>query len=81
MIHDELSVSSASATLDLLMRSPSRYNNWQMVLTGGLASSAICTISFSGSFADALVVFPLGCLLVIVQLISAKHELYSNVFE
>lgn len=81
VIHNELSVSSASATLDLLMHSPSRYDPWETVLTGGLSSSAICTIAFSGSFADSLAVFPLGCLLVMVQLISAKHEMYSNVFE
>lgn len=81
VIHNELSVSSATATLELLMHSPSRYDNWETILTGGLSSSAICTIAFSGSFADSLAVFPLGCLLVMVQLMSAKHELYSNVFE
>ncbi|KIJ54220.1 hypothetical protein M422DRAFT_153810 [Sphaerobolus stellatus SS14] len=81
VIHDEIFVSSASASLDLLMHSPSRYNKWQCIIFGGLCSSAICSLSFSGSFVDSLVVFPLGALLVTVQLISVKNELYTNVFE
>ncbi|KAF8529752.1 DUF1212-domain-containing protein [Hysterangium stoloniferum] len=81
VIHDKISVSSASASLDLLMCSPPRYRDWQIVIFGGLCSSAICSLSFSGSFADSFVVFPLGCLLVIVQITSARNELYSNVFE
>ncbi|GJJ13485.1 hypothetical protein Clacol_007739 [Clathrus columnatus] len=81
VIHDELSVSSASAALDLLMCSPQRYRRGELILFGGLASSAICTLSFSGSFADALISFPLGCLLVITQIFSSRNELYSNVFE
>ncbi|GJJ13472.1 hypothetical protein Clacol_007726 [Clathrus columnatus] len=81
VIYDEISVSSASAALDLLMQSPQRYGRRKLILFGGLASSAICTISFSGSFADALIAFPMGCLLVITQTLSSKNELYSNVFE
>lgn len=33
------------------------------------------------SFIDVLISFPLGCLLIAVQLIAAKNDLYSNIFE
>ena len=57
------------------------YNTWQLILMGGFCSAAICSISFSGSFIDCFVSFPLGALLVAVQLFSVRNELYSNVFE
>jgi len=81
VIHDDISVSSASASLDLLMNSPTRYNRWQVILVGGLCSSAICSLSFSGSFADSLMVFPMGAFLVVAQMASIKNELFTNVFE
>ncbi|KIY49657.1 hypothetical protein FISHEDRAFT_40445 [Fistulina hepatica ATCC 64428] len=81
VIHDNISVSDASAELDQLMIAKSFYNYWQLVLIGGLCSSAICTVSFYGSFIDAVTVYPLGCILVAIQLISVRHELYSNIFE
>jgi len=81
VIHDELSVSEAATELDKLMRKKQVYNWWQLVLIGGMCSSSICTVSFSGSFVDALIVFPLGALLVGIQLLSMRNELYSNVFE
>ncbi|CAK5277842.1 unnamed protein product [Mycena citricolor] len=81
VIHDEISVSEASSELDNLMVKRQLYNWWQLVLTGGFCSSAICTVSFGGSFIDALMSFPLGALLVAIQLISVRNELYSNIFE
>ncbi|KAJ7628480.1 hypothetical protein FB45DRAFT_794332 [Roridomyces roridus] len=81
VIHDELAVSEASTELDGLMRRKQEYTAWQLVLIGGMCSAAICTVSFSGSFIDALVSFPLGALLVAIQLLSVRNELYSNVFE
>ncbi|KAJ7482684.1 hypothetical protein FB451DRAFT_1029898 [Mycena latifolia] len=81
VIHDEQSVSEASGALDALMRKKQEYRWWQLVLTGGMCSSSICTVSFNGSFLDALIVFPLGALLVAIQLLSVRNELYSNVFE
>lgn len=81
VIHDRLSVSNASVELDVLMRKKPRYN-WPMtIFIGGMCSSAICTVSFGGSFVDALVSFPLGALLVAIQLLSVRNVLYSNVFE
>ena len=63
------------------MVSKPMYNMPKLMFFGGMCSSGICTLAFSGSFIDALVVFPLGCLLVMLQLISVRHELYSNIFE
>ncbi|KAJ6632256.1 hypothetical protein B0H10DRAFT_9933 [Mycena sp. CBHHK59/15] len=81
VIHDEQSVSEASSALDTLMRKKQAYSGWQLILIGGMCSSSICTVSFSGSFLDALIVFPLGALLVAIQLLSVRNELYANVFE
>ncbi|KIK67157.1 hypothetical protein GYMLUDRAFT_37206 [Collybiopsis luxurians FD-317 M1] len=81
VIHDELSVSNASAALDKLMRRRPHYKWWHLLLIGGACSAAICTVSFSGSFIDAVAVFPLGAILVGIQQLSARNELYSNVFE
>lgn len=81
VIHDELIVSEASKELDVIMRSPPVYKLWQLVLIGGVCSTAISIVSFGGSFIDGLISFPLGALLVAIQLLSAKNELYSNVFE
>lgn len=63
------------------MRKPQIYNWWQLILIGGMCSASICTIAFSGSFIDALAAFPLGALLIGIQLLSVRNELYSNVFE
>ncbi len=37
--------------------------------------------AFYGSFIDALISIPLGVLLIGIQLLAAKNDLYSNVFE
>ncbi|KAG6918000.1 hypothetical protein DXG01_017010 [Tephrocybe rancida] len=81
VIHDKLSVSKASSELDTIMRRPQLYNWWKVIIFGGMCSSSICTVSFDGSFIDALVVFPMGALLIVIQLLSVRNELYSNVFE
>jgi uncharacterized membrane protein YjjP (DUF1212 family) len=81
VIHDEQSVSEASSTLDALMRGKQEYTWWQLVLIGGFCSMSICSVSFNGSFIDSLIVFPLGALLVAIQLLSIRNELYSNIFE
>lgn len=71
----------ASGKLDELMKSPPLYNWWQNVLIGGMCSSAICTVAFTGSFIDALLAFPLGALLVAIQILSSRNQLYLHVFE
>ncbi|KAA1473295.1 DUF1212-domain-containing protein [Dentipellis sp. KUC8613] len=81
VIHDEISVKDASTALDELMRKRPLYNSWAIVFFGGMSSASICSVSFKGSFIDCLISFPLGALLVFVQLLSVRNELYSNVFE
>jgi len=81
VIHDRIGVSDASTLLDNLMCDRPIYGGWRMLVIGGLCSSAICSVSFAGSLVDSLMVFPLGALLVAVQMASVKNDLYSNVFE
>jgi uncharacterized membrane protein YjjP (DUF1212 family) len=76
-----MSVTDASAALDVLMLAKPLYSPLQLILLGGMASASICSVSFNGSFIDSLVSFPLGALLVAVQMLSIRNELYSNVFE
>ncbi|KAH9475044.1 Pheromone-regulated membrane protein 10 [Psilocybe cubensis] len=81
VIHDKLSVSDASSELDALMKKRPMYNWWQQVVIGGMCSASICTISFAGSFIDALASFPLGAILVVVQILGSRNTLYSYVFD
>ena len=81
VIHDETSVDEASRALDVLMLERPLYNSWKIIVIGGCCSAAICSVSFSGSFIDTLVSAPLGALLVAVQILSVRNELYSNIFE
>ncbi|KAI0942559.1 hypothetical protein AcW1_003155 [Taiwanofungus camphoratus] len=81
VIHDDISVKDASVDLDKLMRKPQLYKFWQLIIFGGLCSASICSVSFNGSFVDSLISFPLGCLLIVIQVFAARNELYSNIFE
>lgn len=81
VIHDDMSVTDASAGLDGLMLSKPLYSSWQLIFFGGMASASICSVSFNGSLIDSLISFPLGALLVAVQILSVRNDLYSNVFE
>lgn len=67
--------------LNVLMRKKPLYSFAQLTLIGGMCSASICSVSFSGSFVDCLASAPLGALLVAVQLIGVRNELYANVFE
>ncbi|KAH7919249.1 DUF1212-domain-containing protein [Leucogyrophana mollusca] len=81
VIHDRMSVSAASTSLDELMRKKPLYTLPQLIVIGGMCSASICSVSFAGSFIDCLISAPLGALLVAVQLLSVRNELYGNVFE
>ena len=81
VIHDNTSVKEASSDLDTLMRTKPTYRAPALIFFGGMASASICSLSFSGSLVDSLISFALGSFLVAVQIYSARHELYSNVFE
>ncbi|KZT61436.1 DUF1212-domain-containing protein [Calocera cornea HHB12733] len=81
VIHDKIGVKDASDRLDDIMRAKSRYRNLIAIIIGGLCSAFITPISFSGSFLDAMCAFPLGCLLVLIQQLASKNELFTHVFE
>ncbi|KAF8900860.1 hypothetical protein CPB84DRAFT_1847098 [Gymnopilus junonius] len=81
VIHDKLSVCDASVSLDVLMKKKPSYGAWYQIFIGGMCSASICTVSFGGSFVDALVSFPLGALLVVMQMISFRNVLFSYTFE
>ncbi|GAA5958546.1 hypothetical protein JCM3765_006670 [Sporobolomyces pararoseus] len=81
VVRDKMKVTEASARLDELMVAPPKYALWKMVIIGGVASSAIIPSAFYGSFIDVLAVIPLGGLLVVVQVLLARNDLYSSLFE
>ncbi|GAA5991484.1 hypothetical protein JCM11641_002055 [Rhodosporidiobolus odoratus] len=81
VIHDQVSVTEASAELDQLMISPPKYKLWQQLIIGALASAFIQPSAFYGSFIDCLVAMPLGALLVLVQVLVSRNDLYSSLFE
>ena len=63
------------------MLSKPLYSPTQLIFFGGMASASICSVSFNGSLIDSLISFPMGAMLVSVQILSVRNELYSNVFE
>ncbi|KAJ2912791.1 hypothetical protein MD484_g7628, partial [Candolleomyces efflorescens] len=81
VIHDKLSANDASIRLDELMQKPPIYNWWKVIIIGGMCSTSICTVSFGGSFLDAVISFPLGAFLVAIQILSVRNVLYSHVFD
>jgi len=81
VIHDDMLVTDASAALDALMLSKPLYSPRKLIFFGGMASASICSVSFNGSLIDSLISFPMGAILVAVQILSVRNELYSNVFE
>ncbi|SCV74945.1 BQ2448_7974 [Microbotryum intermedium] len=80
-IYDKISVTDASKQLDDLMLAGPQYRLWQNMLIGGLASAFIQPSAFYGSFIDCLVSIPLGALLVLVQVLVSRNDLYSSLFE
>lgn len=81
VIHDTVSVTEAATELDGLMIAPPRYKLWQHLIIGGLAAAFIIPSAFYGSLIDCLVAIPLGALLVLVQVVVSKNDLYSSLFE
>ncbi|GAA5888536.1 hypothetical protein JCM6882_008989 [Rhodosporidiobolus microsporus] len=81
VIHDKISVTEASTQLDELMVSPPKYKLWQQLCIGAAASAFIQPSAFYGSFIDCLMAMPLGALLVLVQVLVSRNDLYSSLFE
>ncbi|GAA6040548.1 hypothetical protein JCM8097_005458 [Rhodosporidiobolus ruineniae] len=81
VIHDKIAVTEASTQLDELMVSPPKYKLWQQLIIGACASAFIQPSAFYGSFIDCLMAMPLGALLVLVQVLVSRNDLYSSLFE
>ncbi|BGP41464.1 pheromone-regulated protein prm10 [Rhodotorula kratochvilovae] len=81
VIHDKISVTDASQQLDELMVAPPKYKLWQQLLIGAAAAAFIQPSAFYGSFIDCLMAMPLGALLVLVQVLVSRNDLYSSLFE
>ncbi|GAA5840010.1 hypothetical protein JCM11251_006586 [Rhodosporidiobolus azoricus] len=81
VIHDKISVTEASTQLDELMVAPPKYKLWQQLIIGAAASAFIQPSAFYGSFIDCLMAMPLGALLVLVQVLVSRNDLYSSLFE
>ncbi|TKA53870.1 hypothetical protein B0A53_03660 [Rhodotorula sp. CCFEE 5036] len=82
VIRDKMGVTEGSKKLDelMLVTSPKKVL-LKNVIFGGFAGAFIMPSAFYGSFIDCLVAVPLGGLLVIVQYMLAKNDLYSSLFE
>ncbi|TIC72436.1 DUF1212-domain-containing protein [Wallemia mellicola] len=81
VLHGKVNVTDASAKLDEIMLSPPTYNVFTTICIGMLCSAAITPMAFDGSFIDALMAAVLGAILVITQMIVAKKESFSSIFE
>jgi len=76
-----VSVADAATQLDDLMTSPPKYGLVKNTIIGGLAGAFIMPSAFNGSFIDCLAAIPLGGLLVLVQVLLARNDMYSSLFE
>merc|ERR1719487_736276 len=81
VLHDRISVTDASKELDELMVAPPKYKLWQQLIIGAAAAAFIQPSAFYGSFIDCLMAMPLGALLVLVQVLVSRNDLYSSLFE
>ena len=79
--HDEISVSEASKELDFLMTQKDSFNALTNIIIAGFCSAFITPFAFSGSFVDACLAAPLGMLLVGVQTVAVRNDLFTNIFE
>lgn len=63
------------------MVAPPKYKLWQQLIIGAAAAAFIQPSAFYGSFIDCLMAMPLGALLVLVQVLVSRNDLYSSLFE
>jgi uncharacterized membrane protein YjjP (DUF1212 family) len=82
VIHSRTSIQEASTRLDEIFEAGELYGSWLRVLVYGLASMCIGPVSYSARPIDLPMIFLLGCLLGLSELILAHHsELYAHIFE
>jgi uncharacterized membrane protein YjjP (DUF1212 family) len=81
VLHDVISLDEALQRLDEVINAKDRHNVWLCVFMYGAASTAV-SVFFSARLIDMPIIFALGCLLGILQLvISPLSKTYSTVFE
>lgn len=82
VVHDIVGVEEAIQELEDIMTSKPRYNKWIVVLTYGLATTAVGPFAFSARPIDMPIIFFNGLLLATMQhVVAPRSALYSNVFE
>ena len=82
VVHDTIGVEEAMERLDKIVKQEDLYSPWLRVTFYGFASMCVGPFAFGARPIDLPIAFFLGFLLGIMQLIlSAKSDLYSNVFE
>ncbi|KNG52209.1 DUF1212-domain-containing protein [Stemphylium lycopersici] len=81
VLHDVISLDEALARLDDVINAKDRHPRWLTVIMYGLASAAVSTF-FSARFIDMPIIFALGIVLGLLQLVIAPlSKTYSTVFE
>lgn len=70
-----LSVLSLVLSFNLLVSSPSSSPEYKT------STYLSALVAFYGSFIDCLMAMPLGALLVLVQVIVSRNDLYASLFE
>ncbi|KAI1341706.1 hypothetical protein F5Y15DRAFT_345316 [Xylariaceae sp. FL0016] len=81
VLHDVINLDEAVTRLDQIMKAKDRWPVWVSVIMYGLASAAVSTF-FDARAIDMPVIFVLGTLLGILQLVIAPiSKTYSTVFE
>lgn len=81
VLHDIISLDDALQRLDDIINAKDRHNVWLCVVMYGAASTAV-SVFFSARLIDMPIIFALGSLLGLLQLvISPLSKTYSTVFE
>ncbi|CRG91614.1 hypothetical protein PISL3812_08664 [Talaromyces islandicus] len=82
VVHEKTTVDEAVSQLEDVMGRPPKYPTWLVVLCYGFASASVGPFAFEARPIDMPIIFLLGCLLGLLQLVFApRSSLYSNVFE
>ncbi|KAF2623617.1 DUF1212-domain-containing protein [Macroventuria anomochaeta] len=81
VLHDVIDLDEAMQRLNEVINAKDRHNVWLCVVMYGAASAAV-SVFFSARLIDMPIIFALGCLLGVLQLvISPLSKTYSTVFE
>lgn len=81
VLHDVISLDDALARLDEVINAKDRHPVWLCVIMYGLASAAV-SVFFKARWIDMPIIFALGILLGLMQLVLAPmSQTYSTVFE